>query len=242
MHHSAYMQFPIRINKYLADQKIASRREADTLIEKGLVLINGQVATLGAKVKATDKVEVKDKLPNKKYLIYYKGRGVITHSPQAGEVDIAGKLAEDYGLSDVYPVGRLDKDSEGLILVTNDGRITSRLLDPQFAHEREYQVCTDKPVNGWFLRHLASGVDIEGYQTKPAEARAHPTNRQCFTLILTEGKKHQIRRMCAALGYQVTSLKRTRIAFLELQSLKPNQYRKLSQAEVGNLLAMLEIA
>lgn len=235
------MQFPIRINKYLAEQKIASRREADSLIEKGLVFINGEVAPLGAKVGATDKVEIKDKLPTKKYLVYYKGRGVITHSPQTGEIDIASKLAADYGLTDVYPVGRLDKDSEGLILLTNDGRVTGRLLDPQYAHEREYLVCTDKSVNSWFLRHLESGVDIEGYQTKPAKAQAHPTNKHCFTLVLTEGKKHQIRRMCAALGYQITSLKRTRIAFLELKALKPNQYRKLNQDEINKLLTMLEL-
>ncbi len=115
------MTFPMRINKYLADQKIASRREADTLIERKQVLINGKPAVLGQMVALGDKVEVAGETKRYVYLAYYKGRGVITHSPQGAEVDIATRLKQDYNLRDLAPVGRLDKDSEGLIIITNDG-------------------------------------------------------------------------------------------------------------------------
>lgn len=235
------MEFPLRLNKYLAHQGYASRREADTLISAGRVQVNGQPASLGMSVTADDTVTVDMPQSRKRYLAYYKGRGVITHSPGEGETDIATKLAQDYGITDVYPVGRLDKDSEGLILLTNDGRITRELLAPDHAHEREYDVTVDKPVNQWFLKHMASGVNIEGYTTKPAVAERHHRNQRRFLLTLTEGKKHQIRRMCAALGYQVTTLKRNRIANITLDKLKPNQYRKVAGSELNTLLQALDI-
>lgn len=231
----------MRINKYLAQQGTASRREADELIEKGMVLINGTVALLGQKVERTDVVTLKGDTKEKKYLAYYKGRGIITHSPEENETDIATQLKETYGVTDVYPVGRLDKDSEGLLILTNDGRITAPLLDPEAAHEKEYEVSVDKPVTGYFLQQLEHGVNIEGYTTKDAKATKHPKNKLKFMLILTEGKKHQIRRMCAALGYQVQSLKRVRIANINIGDLKPNQYRILKGPELANFLQELEI-
>lgn len=237
------MEFPLRINKYLAQKGLSSRREADVLIEKGLVQVNGQKAVVGQMVAASDTVTISGKKqPAKRYLAYYKGRGIITHSPGANEKDIATKLAEDYGINDIYPIGRLDKDSEGLILLTNDGRVTGPLLDPERGHEREYDVTVDKPINQWFLRHMQAGVNIEGYTTKPATLRAHPQNKSRFTIVLTEGKKHQIRRMCAALGYQVTRLKRVRMLHIKIDKLKPNQYRKLAPDELTTLLHTLEIA
>ena len=121
------MEFPVRINKYVAHQGWASRREADTLIEKGLILVNGQKAQMGQKVAATDTVELAGSTKEKKYYAYYKGRGVITHSPAADEVDIAMRLKKDYSITDVHPIGRLDKDSEGLIILSNDGRIAAPL-------------------------------------------------------------------------------------------------------------------
>lgn len=235
------MEFPIRLNKYLAHRGYASRREADALISAGKVYVNGQKAALGMTVNESDTVSLEPSKGNKRYLAYYKGRGVITHSPGPNETDIATKLATDYGITDVYPVGRLDKDSEGLILLTNDGRITRELLAPDHAHEREYDVTVDKPVNQWFLKHMAAGVNIEGYTTKPATAVRHPRNQSRFLLTLTEGKKHQIRRMCAALGYQVTTLKRNRIANISLGKLKPNQYRKIAGPELQTLLDALQI-
>lgn len=231
----------MRLNKYLAQQGTASRREADALIEQGIVLINGKKAVLGQKVEKDDVVTLKGDTKEKKYLAYYKGRGIITHSPEGDEIDIVTQLKRDHKVEGVYPVGRLDKDSEGLLLLTNDGRVTGPLLDPEAHHEKEYEVTVDKPVNGYFLKQLEHGVNIEGYLTKPATATKLP-HKLKFTLILTEGKKHQIRRMCAALGYQVQTLKRVRIANITLGELKPNQYRNIKGAELTALLSELGIA
>lgn len=231
----------MRINKYLASQGIASRREADTLIAAGKILVNGVKAEVGQLVEASDTVELIGKTKPKRYFAYYKGRGVITHSPAPGETDIAARLAKDYGLTDVAPVGRLDKDSEGLIILTNDGRITGPLLDSDRANEKEYDVTVDKKVSGMFLRAMAHGVDIEGYRTKPAVVIANEKNEFRFRITLTEGKKHQIRRMCAALGYQVQTLKRVRIINIELGKLKPNQHRKISGEELRVFLQALKV-
>jgi len=232
----------MRINKYIAHQGWSSRREADTLIAAKKVLVNGTLAKIGQSVTADDVVELKDGARSERaYYAYYKGRGVISHSPDSHEVDIATKLAEQHGLEGVYPVGRLDKDSEGLIILTNDGRVTAPLLSPQSGFEKEYDVMVDKPINGWFQKHMAAGVTIERYTTKPTTITPHKENSRRFCVTLTEGKKHQIRRMCAALGYQVQSLKRVRIANIHLNKLKPNQFRKITGTELSELLALLHI-
>lgn len=235
------MEFPIRVNKYLAQEKIASRREADTLIERKQVLINGKPAVLGQLVEEGDSVTISGATKKHIYLAYYKGRGVITHSPEGDEVDIATRLKRDYSLTNVTPVGRLDKDSEGLMILTNDGRITGPLLNPEAEHEKEYDVTVDKNVTGMFGRLMELGVDIEGYRTKRATFVANPRNQKRFNLTLTEGKKHQIRRMCAALGYQIQSLKRVRIMNVTLGELKPNQYRKIAGSELKELMQSLEL-
>jgi len=235
------MEFPIRINKYLAHTGVASRREADELIAKGKVTINGTKATMGQSIEATDDVQIVGKTKAKTYYAYYKGRGIITHSPASGEVDIATRLANDYGITHVAPIGRLDKDSEGLMILSNDGRLTGPLLDPDNGKEKEYDVLVDKNLSGMFKRAMETGVDIEGYRTKPAKLVANAKNDKRFNLILTEGKKHQIRRMCAALGYQIQTLKRVRIMNIELGKLKPNQYRKIEGSELATLLRSLNI-
>lgn len=231
----------MRINKYLAEQKIASRREADVLIEAGKVLVNGQKAELGQQLNEGDDIEIIGKQKKYKYLAYYKGRGIITHSPADGETDIACRLKKDYGITDVNPIGRLDKNSEGLMLLTNDGRLTGPILDSEKNHEKEYDVTVDKPVTASFVKIMNLGVNIEGYKTKPAKVKQNPKNNKRFRLVITEGKKHQIRRMCAALGYQVQTLKRVRIMNIELGDLKPNQYRKISAEELHVLLKKLDI-
>lgn len=231
--------FPMRINKYLAEQKIASRREADTLIETGKVLVNGKKAVLGQQINEGDKVTISGATKKYQYLAYYKGRGIITHSPSEGEVDIAERLKRDYSLTTVSPVGRLDKDSEGLIILSNDGRITGPLLDPEAGHEKEYEVTVDKPVTGMFIKLMGLGVDIEGYRTKPAKVKASARNQKKFNLTITEGKKHQIRRMCAALGYQIDTLKRVRVMNIELGDIKANQYRKIAGEELKTLMKEL---
>ncbi len=235
------MEFPMRINKYLAHTGVASRREADTLIDEGKVKINGKKAVMGQQVVESDDITVSGKTKPKSYLAYYKGRGIISHSPSEGETDVAGRLATDFGITHVSPVGRLDKDSEGLMILSNDGRITGPLLDPDAKHEKEYEVLVDKKISSLFIRSMATGVDIEGYQTKPAVAILNPKNDKRFKIILTEGKKHQIRRMCAALGYQVQALKRVRIANIKIDKLKPNQYRKLQGEELKKFLAELGV-
>lgn len=235
------MEFPIRINKYLAHTGIASRREADVLIAAGKVTINGLKAKMGQSVVEADSVAVIGKTKSKNYYAYYKGRGVITHSPAEHETDIAMKLASDYGITHVSPVGRLDKDSEGLMILSNDGRITGPLLDSANDNEKEYEVLVDKPISGMFKRAMEAGVDIEGYRTKAAQVKTNEKNDKRFLLTITEGKKHQIRRMCAALGYQVQSLKRKRILDIELGKLKPNQYRKITGPELTEFLKTLGI-
>ncbi len=240
-HNLGLMEFPMRINKYLAHQGIASRREADVLVEAKKILINGIKAKNGDQVLENDTVEVIGATKTKSYLVYYKGRGIITHSPSEREVDIAQRLLKDYGISNVAPIGRLDKDSEGLMILSNDGRITGPLLDPESGHEKEYEVVVDKAISGMFVKAMTSGVDIEGYRTKPAKVTAAKSNDKRFTIVLTEGKKHQIRRMCAALGYQIQSLKRVRIMNIKLDKLKPNQYRKLVSAELEDFLKELGI-
>ena len=236
------MEFPMRLNKYLAHTGVASRREADELIAAGKVQLNGDKALMGQKVEEGDKVSVLGKTKAKSYYAYYKGRGVITHSPSAGEVDIATKLANDYGITHVAPIGRLDKDSEGLMILSNDGRITGPMLDPDSAKEKEYDVQVDKPISGMFKKAMEAGVDIEGYRTKPATISANPKNDKRFTIVITEGKKHQIRRMCAALGYQIQSLKRVRIMNIEVGKLKPNQYRKIAGSELDQFLKALNLS
>jgi len=233
------LKFPLRINKYLAHINVASRREADAMIVTGKILINGQTAKIGQQISAKDIVEVVGSTKPKQYLAYYKGRGIISHSPTEQEVDIATRLKKDYGISDVAPIGRLDKDSEGLIILSNDGRITGPLLDPKANHEKEYLVTVDKNITKTFLKLMELGVDIEGYRTKPARLIEHPKNPKRFNIIITEGKKHQIRRMCAAFGYQIDSLKRVRIMNIELGSLKPNQYRKIGGDELKEFLKKL---
>lgn len=240
-HNHSLMEFPMRINKYLAHNGIASRREADTLIAEGKVKINGKKAEMGQKVEESDDVKIVGKTKPKTYLAYYKGRGIITHSPAEGETDIVSRLANDFGINHVSPVGRLDKDSEGLMILSNDGRITGPLLDPEAKHEKEYDVLVDKRVSSMFIRAMSLGVDIEGYQTKPAVAIPNPRNDKRFKLIITEGKKHQIRRMCAALGYQVQNLKRVRIGNIKIDKLKPNQYRKIQGDELKKFLEELDV-
>lgn len=230
--------YPVRINRYLYLKGICSRRRADKLIQEGKVYINDRKAELGAKVNAGDVVDVDAdvaKLPSTyRYFLYNKPRGIVSHNPNPGEESVE----EASGLgAGIFPVGRLDKDSKGLMLLTDDGRIVNVLLNPEYAHEREYTVSVDKYIKEQDLKRLARGVDIEGYSTLPAHTAR--IGEKSFSIILTEGKKHQIRRMCAALGYKVTNLKRTRIMHLSIKGLKENQSRPLSEKEKKELLDML---
>ena len=234
-------EYPMRINKYLAHKGISTRRGADDIVEKGKVLINGRVAMLGDKVQESDKVELHDKSAPKKYLYfaYNKPVGVITHSPQLGEKDIKESVATSKEMRDVFPIGRLDKDSSGLIILTNDGRVTDRLLNPDYAHEKEYRVTTALPLREGFKKAMEAGVDIEGYLTKPCAVRK--TGAKSFTITITEGKKHQIRRMVAALHNEVVALERTRILNVRLDELKSGAWRVIESEELATFLAQIGI-
>lgn len=232
------MSYPIRINKYLSDKKIASRREADELIKRGKVKINNSIAKLGEMVKAADKVEIEGELKKLFYLAFNKPAGVITHSPQKGETSIADILRFD---PEVFPLGRLDKESRGLIILSNDGRITGRLLGPEYYHEKEYEVRVDKKLDKNFIGKMEQGVKLDGsYVTQKCVLKK--LDDFSFSIILTEGKNRQIRRMCKALGYKALDINRIRIMSIRLGSLKPGKYRIISGKEREEFLAELEIS
>ncbi len=224
----------VRINKYLADQHYCSRREADAFITQGAVFINGRAAVLGDRVSPGDAVEIRVRARKPyRYYAYHKPRGIITHSPQGREEDIAMKIP----LKGVFPVGRLDKDSYGLILLTDDGRIVDRLLNPEHEHEKEYVVTVAKDLRPSFKEHMKKGVDIGGYTTKPCAVEI--VGPRSFHVTLTEGKKHQIRRMCAALHNDAIELKRIRIMNVCLADLPSGEWRTIEHAELRRLLASL---
>lgn len=229
--------YPMRINKYLALKNYATRRGADTLVEKGQVFINNSRAILGDKVNQGDNVEVhnRGKVKEYIYLAYNKPRGVITHSPQHGEVDVKQNIA----IRDVFPVGRLDKDSTGLLILTNDGRITDRLLNPKHAHDKEYIVTTKNPLRSSFKAKMEAGVKIENEMTKPCKVNIISENT--FRVILGEGKKHQIRRMCVALFQEVDTLKRVRIMNIILGKVEEGSYRKIEGTELAMFLKDLAL-
>lgn len=232
--------YPMRINRYLALKNICSRREADNLIEKGQVFINGKKAVLGDKVMEEDDVEVflNEKAKELAYLAFNKPRGIITHSPQKGEKSIAQILRFN---QKVFPVGRLDKDSHGLILLTNDGRITGKLLEPENFHEKEYIVKVDRDMTPSFLKHMEEGVELDdGYRTRKATVKK--IDPLTFSIILTEGKKRQIRRMCEKLGRKVVDLKRIRIMDIRLENIRSGTYREIRGKELKNFLDRIGIS
>lgn len=231
--------YPIRINRYLAKKQICTRREADELISAGKIAINGRKAVLGDKIGENDEVQVLDDPRSKKnfvYLAYSKPRGIITHSPQKGEKEIGNLVNYPTRL---FPVGRLDKDSSGLIILTNDGRITDRMLSPDYYHEKEYTVSIDQKITPSFLKNMADGIMIGEYKTRKCEVKK--LGDFSFSIVLTEGKKHQIRRMCEALGKKVISLKRQRIMNIRIEGLKSGQFRKIEGEELQVFLKEIGI-
>lgn len=231
-------EYPMRINKYLAHEGISTRRGADELIARNQVLINGRVANLGDKVAEGDRVELRKNHTQKKYLYfaYNKPVGVITHSPQRGEKDVkkSAQLPKD-----VFPVGRLDKDSSGLLILTNDGRVTDRLLNPNRNHDKEYNVRVNEPLRDSFKKTMEAGVRIEGYLTAPCKVRK--TGEKSFHIILTEGKKHQIRRMVAAMHNTVATLERVRILNIHLGDIAPGTHRPIEGSELSDFLKKLNL-
>ena len=214
--------YPMRINKYLALKKISTRRGADELVKEKKVFINGRLAVLGSKVLEKDIIEVKGaKKKEYKYFAYNKPIGIETDSPK----------------EDLFPLGRLDKASHGLMILTNDGRITDQLLNPKYFHEKEYLVKTKEKLRNNFKQKMEAGVDIEGYLTKKCKVQI--INDFSFRIILTEGKKHQIRRMCANLFQEVADLKRERIMNIKLGNLAQGAMREIKGEELEIFLKSL---
>ncbi len=225
----------IRINKFFTEQGICSRREADRLVESGLITINGRVAKLGDQVEPSDVIAREGRvLPWGRaslYIKYHKPVGVTTTS----ESHVPRNIIAEIGHPErIFPIGRLDKDSSGLILLTNDGDIVNEILRAEFGHEREYLVRVDRPFDQAFLDHMAEGVVILGSRTKPC--RMSRVGRDRFRIILTEGRNRQIRRMCHALGYRVILLHRTRIMHITVNGLGAGEWKELTSQEQAELL------
>jgi len=285
------IEYPIRINRYLFLKGHCSRREADRLIEKKQIRINGKMALIGQKVEKGDKVEISKEVEkiaqNRVYLAFNKPRGIVTHDPVEGQTSISDILCKEctklsavrggeenfsnYSqgvplprsttgrttparnlenfqkptkkcanfVHSVFPMGRLDKESEGLIILTNDGRITNALLSPDHEHEKEYIVEVNHRIDLNFIRAMENGVNIGGYRTKPSQIKK--TEPKKFHIILTEGKKHQIRRMCSALNQEVEGLKRIRIMNIKLGKIKSGQYKEIFGTELEEFLSALKI-
>jgi len=225
----------IRINKFFTEQGICSRREADRLIESGVVTINGRVAKLGDQVEPTDVIaRAGQVIPWRKaglYIKYHKPVGVTTTS----EAHIPRNIIAEIGHPErIFPIGRLDKDSSGLILLTNDGDIVNEILRTEFGHEREYLVQVDRSFDQSFLDQMSRGVIILGSKTKPCRMTRVGSGR--FRIVLTEGRNRQIRRMCQVLGYRVIKLHRTRIMHLTIEGLKVGEWKELTTQERERLL------
>jgi 23S rRNA pseudouridine2604 synthase len=249
-----------RINKYLAEHNYATRTGADELIKKGLVTINGRLAVLGDKVNPTDVIVVKFKAgkgpaskstPTYAYYAYNKPVGISTNP----EVNCKDILTTTKFPEKVFPIGRLDKDSHGLIIMTNDGRVTDRLLSPKYVHEKEYVVKLEKEYTERFLENMQNGVHFDKFVSAPCKAWPAPAKasaegkratktkdiKKTFHIILTEGKKRQIRRMCEALYHKVVDLQRIRVMNVELGTIPVGEYREIKDEELNVFLKSLKL-
>jgi 23S rRNA pseudouridine2604 synthase len=226
----------MRLNKHIAESGLCSRREADAWISAGRVTVNGAKGELGTQVAPGDEVRIDGRpLPARKrtiYLALHKPRGITSTT----ERDVPGNIVDFVGHPErIFPVGRLDKDSEGLILLTNDGDIVNEILRAERGHEKEYRVTVEPAVTPTFLAMMAKGVRIGAEKTKPAVVRRLSANE--FSIVLIQGLNRQIRRMCSALGWRVQRLVRVRIMHIRLGELPPGRWRELTPEEVSRLVA-----
>ena len=225
----------MRLNKYISETGVCSRREADKWIDAGRVTCNGQVATLGTRVTEGDKVCIDgEPIGAKKQQIYIalnKPVGVTCTTEAHIEDNVIDLIRYP---ERIFPIGRLDKDSEGLILLTNDGDIVNEILRSENNHEKEYLVTVDRAITDLALKMMAGGVKIMGELTKPAQVTR--IDQRSFRIILTQGLNRQIRRMCSALGYRAQRLQRVRIMNVHLGTLSAGQWRHLTTRELAGLL------
>ena len=228
-----------RINKYLSETGFCSRREADRLIEQGRVTINGKIPEMGTKVAPGDEVRVNGELVQQKnekpiYLAFYKPVGIECTT----NLSVRDNIVDYINYPErIFPIGRLDKASEGLIFMTNDGDIVNKILRARNNHEKEYIVTVNKPITDRFIDRMANGIPI--LETITKKCKVEQISKYVFRIILTQGLNRQIRRMCEYLDYEVTALKRTRIINISLD-VQEGKYRNLTDAEVAELNKLIE--
>ncbi|KZN61171.1 hypothetical protein N473_22780 [Pseudoalteromonas luteoviolacea CPMOR-1] len=233
------MDTPKRLNKYISETGFCSRREADTLISEGRVSVNGQIAEMGLKVTDADNILVDNKplksKPKRVYIAYNKPVGVTCTTERKIKSNIVNAI--NYP-ERIFPIGRLDRPSEGLIFLTNEGDIVNKILRAGNNHEKEYIVTVDKVIDDKFIHGMRSGVPILGTVTKKCFVKK--TGPKKFTITLTQGLNRQIRRMCEYFGYEVQTLKRVRIMNVNLNGLRAGEWRHLSEKEMSEINASIE--
>lgn len=231
----------MRINKYLSECGLCSRREADRLVADGRVTVNGETASAGMQVDTADSVCVDGRAVHFKkekiYLKFYKPRGIVCTSDKGEKQNLTEFL--NYPERVTY-AGRLDKESEGLLLLTDDGMLIDRLMRGKNRHEKEYEVSVNQRITESFLENMRKGIFLKDLGVKTRPCRIARTGEQSFRIILTQGLNRQIRRMCDSQGYHVLSLKRIRVANLTLDGLRPGEYRKLTETEQKELWEIIE--
>lgn len=229
----------VRINKFLSEKGFCSRREADRLIEQGRVTINGKIPEMGTKVAPGDEVRVNGELVQQKnekpiYLAFYKPAGIECTT----NLSVRDNIVDFINYPErIFPIGRLDKASEGLIFMTNDGDIVNKILRARNNHEKEYIVTVNKPITDRFIDRMANGIPI--LETITKKCKVEQISKYVFRIILTQGLNRQIRRMCEYLDYEVTALKRTRIINISLD-VQEGKYRNLTDAEITELNRLIE--
>ena len=229
----------MRLNKKLVELGITSRRKADEMIERGLVSVNGEIATLGTKVLDTDIIEVDGKVikndTSKIILMYYKEKGVIcTESDAEKGVRISDKIKEFGFKKRLFTVGRLDKDTVGLIIITNDGDLSRDILNTKNNYEKEYEVIVNKEINADIKKGLEDGVYLKDLNktTKKCKVKTYKDDKHKFNITITQGLNRQVRRMCEAFNLRVIKLKRVRIINLKLKDLKPGEFKVIKKKDI----------
>ena len=229
----------ISLNKYISETGICSRREADKFIEAGRVSLNGVVAVKGNRVASGDTVLLDGKPlrsnPKRIYIAFHKPKGLTCTTDLRDRTNVIAYINHPQR---IFPIGRLDKDSEGLIFLTNDGDIVNKILRSRNGHEKEYIVVVDKPLAPDFIRRMSNGIPILGTTTK--KCVVEQKGRATFRIILTQGLNRQIRRMCEYMGYEVKKLKRIRIMSIKLDDLAAGKWRYFSEVEIQEIEELLE--
>lgn len=236
------MEENIRLNKFLSDAGVCSRRAADKAIEEGRVLVNGEIPLMGQRISSSDEVLFDGKPvsnANKKPVLiaYNKPVGIVCTAEKKEKNNIVDHIGYP---ERIYPIGRLDKDSNGLILLTNQGDLVNKIMRAVNAHEKEYIVSVDKEIDKDFIKKMSDGVYLDELEVTTRKCNVKKLSKYEFNIILTQGLNRQIRRMCQMLGYKVKTLKRVRIMNIELGDLKVDTYRDVTPSEIATLNKMLE--